>query len=357
MCGERGRGEDQTRTKQDRPRANQQQADQARAENKDRTPEQGRPEPSGVPGRVPRRPGAGVSRRPGTPRDASGVSSWRTRPRAFRGRGERSVGQLLANIEASKQQPLPRLLIGLGIHRAGRRHLALRRGPIAARRERNGRTRTKPCTHQAAAPPHSIPTASAQDRRQVALKARAGERVPRPCFARGREMRRDPRRDRYDPEDDQPEARHPRTSSKARRPPHLRPPGPGVERTAHGRACGYESPMNRRCSPADGVAQVHERNARCVGWRERFLARVSDCPRRCFLMVVASAPRLRLLRDRVPLIERRSRCGCLRRHRSLKGIWASTVANQGGAQDCALYGRGQSQGRPDALYSASMRSM
>ena len=37
------------------------------------------------------------------------------------GWGERSVGQLLANIEASKQQPLPRLLIGLGIHRAGRR--------------------------------------------------------------------------------------------------------------------------------------------------------------------------------------------------------------------------------------------
>ena len=99
-------------------------------------------------------------------------------------------------------------------------------------------------------------------------------------------------------------------------------------------------------------------------------------------MVVASAPRLRLLRDLVPLIERRSRCGCLRRHRSLKGIWASTVANQGGVQDCALlaglgggtgsgagpevarlahesggYGRGQSQGRPDALYSASMRSM
>ena len=37
------------------------------------------------------------------------------------GWGERSVGQLLANIDASKQQPLPRLLIGLGIHRAGRR--------------------------------------------------------------------------------------------------------------------------------------------------------------------------------------------------------------------------------------------
>ena len=37
------------------------------------------------------------------------------------GWGERSVAQLLANIDASKQQDLSRLLIGLGIHHAGRR--------------------------------------------------------------------------------------------------------------------------------------------------------------------------------------------------------------------------------------------
>ena len=37
------------------------------------------------------------------------------------GWGQQSVDQLLANVEASKRQPLPRLLIGLGIHRAGRR--------------------------------------------------------------------------------------------------------------------------------------------------------------------------------------------------------------------------------------------
>ena len=111
-----------------------------------------------VPGRVPRRPGAGVSRRPGTPRDAS----W-----------QRSGGFPASAVDARRHEP------------SGAHH-ALRRGPIAARRERNGRTQTKPCTHQAAATPHSIPTASAQDRRQVALKARAGERVPRPCFARGR---------------------------------------------------------------------------------------------------------------------------------------------------------------------------
>ena len=192
-------GQEQTNSRRTRPEP----------KNKDRTPEQERPEPSGVPGRVPRRPGAGVSRRPGTPRDAS----W-----------QRSGGFPASAVDARRHEPS-------GVHHA------LRRVPITARRERNGRTRTKPCTHQAAAMPHSIPTASAsaQDRRQVALKARAGERVRRPCVARGRGCGAIPKTIS--------QARRPRTSSKARRPPHVAPAaGHRVERTTHGRGLRVRLP-------------------------------------------------------------------------------------------------------------------
>ena len=257
--GERGRGEDQARTK---GRTGQEQTNSRRTrpepKNKDRTPEQERPERSGVPGRRPEAsrgvPGRASRGRPGTPRDAS----W-----------QRFGGFPASAVGARRHEPS-------GVHHA------LRRVPITARRERNGRTRTKPCTHQAAAMPHSIPTASAsaQDRRQVALKARAGERVPRPCVARGRGCGAI-----ADATDTIPKTisqgrvalgHHRRHADR----PTLRPPpaiASNAQRTAG--ACGYDSPRNRRCSPADGVAQVHERNARCVrvagatlGARERLPA-------------------------------------------------------------------------------------
>ena len=183
--GERGRGEEQDRTK---GRTGQEQTNSRRTrpepKNKDRTPEQERPERSGVPGR---------------------------RPEASRGvRGRRLEG-----VPGRLGTP-PVSAVGARRHEPSGAHLALRRGPIAARRERNGRTRTKPCTHQAAAPPHSIPTASAQDRRQVALKARAGERVPRPCFARGRGCGAIADATETIPKTISQGARRPRASSKAR---------------------------------------------------------------------------------------------------------------------------------------------
>ena len=203
-------GQEQTNSRRTRPEP----------KNKDRTREQGRPERSGVPGRRPEAsrgvPGRASRGRPGTPRDAS----W-----------QRFGGFPASAVGARRHEPS-------GVHHA------LRRVPITARRERNGRTRTKPCTHQAAAMPHSIPTASAsaQDRRQVALKARAGERVPRPCVARGRGCGAI-----ADATDTIPktisQARRPRTSSKARRPPHVAPAaGHRVERTTHGRGLRVRLP-------------------------------------------------------------------------------------------------------------------
>ena len=212
---------------------------------------------------VPRRPGTGVSR---ASRDASGrlvaalrrlsgVSSWRTPPRAFRG--------------PPRAETCPD------------------HGPQGAQRQDTNETVHSPGGGDAALHP---------DRERAGPPAGRPEgacwRASATAVRREREgMRRDRRRDRYDPEDDQPGASPsdiiegtPTAPRCARRRPsrrtHNARPGPAGT-TPRGTAAAVRRTVSLRVTNATPVAS---------GWRERLLAPVSDCPRRGFLMVAASAP-------------------------------------------------------------------
>ena len=253
-------------------------------------------------------------------------------------------------------------------HGPGRVPIGVPRG--AQRRD----TERSPCAPEPAATPLSIPTASACAVPPGSLKARAGDRVPRPCFASTRwdtplRARPPARRLRVRSQtrpirsrEDQPGARRllgHRSSGRALRrmgvaaclasamfvvgrhagPPggraHGAPQGSGVGR--HARGSSVLSGASR-CRPALG-------RGRCGRWRGRGRGRDRDCGRSGDFLAVTRSPDTEP--HQAPATTRAAAATAA----------ATRVRNGEAPSHKGQFGERQSQGRPEALYSASTRLM